>query len=244
MGINLFKVFNIIGVNVFVSWLFFFIDGGWGLFIILFILFIIMSIFDVLIILLVFEVFLDMVDEVKFKFYFDWFFVQRFEDGFWGYYKKSVNIFGQVLMVFLLIEYIVRVFELFIEYGYDLNYFDMVSMLFQGIKNSNRIVEKVLVFKFVMELGFLLFVFILFVVSKLGSGIWYIYYSLDYVFVVEKFSGIIEFFGGVLFFKEGDMGREFMGNYIFVGLFGSFDISVYNFYVNIFVVGNYVEING
>lgn len=33
-------------------------------------------------------------------------------------------------MVFLLIEYIVRVFELFIEYGYDLNYFDMVSMLF------------------------------------------------------------------------------------------------------------------
>lgn len=245
MGINLLKAFNITGVNAPASWLLSLTDGGWGLLINYpFTPFTIMSTPDVPTTLLVLEALSDTVDEAKLKPHLDWLLAQRLEDGFWGHYKKSVNILGQVSTASPSIEYTVRALELLIEHGYDLNYFDMASTLLQGIKNSNRIVEKALAFKFAMESGFLPPVLISSVVSKLGSGTWYIHYSPDYASAAEKLSGIIESFGGVPLLKEGDMGRELTGNHIFVGPFGSFDTSVYNPYVNISVAGNYVEING
>ncbi|WP_054840505.1 hypothetical protein [Thermococcus sp. JCM 11816] len=245
MGINLLKAFNITGgVNAPASWLLSLTDGGWGGLLINY-PFTIMSTPDVPTTLLVLEALSDTVDEAKLKPPPRLAPRSELEDGFWGgHYKKSVNILGQVSTASPSIEYTVRALELLREHGYDLNYFDMASTLLQGIKNSNRIVEKALAFKFAMESGFLPPVLISSVVSKLGSGTWYIHYSPDYASAAEKLSGIIESFGGVPLLKEGDMGRELTGNHIFVGPFGSFDTSVYNPYVNISVAGNYVEING
>ncbi|WP_367883437.1 hypothetical protein [Thermococcus peptonophilus] len=96
-----------------------------------------------------------------------------------------------------------------------------------------------------MESGFLPPILLSSVVAELGNGgAWYVHYSTAYAPAAEDISEIIESFGGVPLLKEGDMNIELTGNHVFVGSFGSFDIGVYNPYVNISVAGSYVEING